>query len=192
MGLFKNIFGKKPRKIDPLTEFFESEDYKPGDADYEDILETAEAISSGDTAVTNAMRFALSEPIRYFRENTKRYLDRGIDFDNESIYDEFMVHDLLNLAAADELESRGYISRVKLECRLSDFLRALTKINGYEKIKSAVETLELPEDGDVSVWTEEINAELEGAAYVAFDLETVEWKFTLAVTDRETFEKING
>lgn len=191
MGFFKYIFGKKPRKTDPLTDFFDSEDYKPGDADYEDIFETAEAISGRDPEVTNAVRFALSEPVRYFRENAQRYLDRGIDFNNKSIYDEFMVHDLLNLAAADELESRCYITRVSLECRLAEFRQALTKVKGYEIIQSVVEALELPEDGDVSVWTEELNAELNGTAYMAFDLETVEWKFTLAITDRETFEKKN-
>lgn len=184
----KTIFRKKQR--DPLTRFFKTED-KQGCADREDIFDIAKALSNGDPKVVGVVRFILDKPIRYFRENSQRYRKRGIDIDNESFGDEFMIYDLLELAAMDELESRGYVSRVSLECGLSEFQSALARINGYDKIKSAAEGLELPEDGDVAVWTEEINAELKGKAYVAFILDVVEWKFSLVITDRETFEKIN-
>lgn len=190
MGFFKSIFGKKP--TDPLTKFFGTELYKRGKADYEDIFERSKAISGGDREVVNAVRFALDEPIKYFRENAQRYLDRGIDFDKKNFGEDFLAFDLLELAAADELENRGYVSRVSIECGLSEFRQGLAKVKDYEKIKNAVETLELSEDGDIVIWTEEINAALEGKAYVAFIIEMVEETFSLAITDRETSEKING
>lgn len=187
---FGNLFGKNPQKSDPLTEFIERE-YNKDDLYYNDIFDVAKAVSENDPKVVNAVRFLLDEPLKYFRERAQKYLERGIDFDNENFYDEFMVYDLLELAAINELESSGYVSRVSIECELSEFRLGLSGLKNYEKIKSVVEALELPEDGDVAVWTEEINAELDGKTYVAFIIELIEEKFALAVTDRETFEKIN-
>lgn len=187
-SFFKNIFRKRP--LDPLIMFFKTED-KQGCADREDIFEFAKAVSNGDPEVVGAVRFILDEPIRYFHENSQKYRKRGIDFNNENFGDEFMVYDLLDLAAMDELESRGYVSRVSIGCGLSEFQSALARIKDYDAIKSAAEGLELLEDGDVAVWTEELNAALGGRAYTVFIIDMVEEKFSLAITDRETFEKIN-
>lgn len=191
MGFFDKLFGKMPPKADPLTEFIERE-YNKDDLYYKDIFEIAKAVSEGDPEVTSVVRFVLDEPVKYFRERAQKYLERGIDFDNENFYDEFMLYDLLELASIDELESRSYVSRISIDCKLPEFQHGLAKVKDYEKIESVVETLELPEDGDVVVWTEEINAALEGKAYVAFIIEMIEEKFALAITDRETSEKING
>lgn len=188
---FKGLFGRKPQKSDPLTEFIERE-YNKDDLYYKDIFEIAKAVSEGDPEVTSVVRFVLDEPIKYFRERAQKYLERGIDFDNENFYDEFMLYDLLELASIDEMESRGYVSRVSIECGLSEFWQALTKIKGYEKIKNVADNFEFNIDGDIAVWTEEINAELGGAAYIAFIIEIIEEKFALAITNRETSEKING
>lgn len=188
---FKSLFGKKPQKSDPLTRFFESEYYEP-DQYYKEIFEIAKAVSNDDPEVVKAVRTALDEPVKYFRENAQRYLDRGMDFDNESIYDNFMVYDLLELASIDELEERGYVSRVSIDCKLPQFRQGLARIKNYEEIKSIAEAFEFSEDGDIVTWTEELNAELGGKAYLAFIIEMVEETFALAVTDRETSEMING
>lgn len=189
---FKKLFGKNSQKNDPLKSFFLPSVYtkiKPG---FEEIFETAKALSNNDPEVTNAVRFAIDEPVKYFRENAQRYLDRGIDFDNEHFADEFIEYDLLELASIDELKSRGYVSRVNLECELDEFRAALTEIKGYEKIKDIARNFDFNPDGDIVIWTEELNAELGGIAYIAFIVEMVEETIAVAITDRETSEKING
>lgn len=188
---FKSLFGNKPRKKDPLTEFIERE-YNKDDLYYNDIFDVAKAVSENDPEVVNAVRFLLDEPLKYFRERAQKYLERGIDFDNENFYDEFMVYDLLELASINELEDRGYVSRVNLDCKLPEFRQGLAKVKDYEKIKGIADNFELIEDGDIVIWTEELNAELDGKAYIAFIIEMIEEKFALAITDRETSEKING
>lgn len=188
---FKRLFGSKPQSSDPLTKFINRE-YNKDDLYFEDIFKTAKAVSENDPEVIKAVRLILDEPVKYFRERTQKYLERGIDFDSENFYDEFMIWDLLELASIDEMESRGYVSRVSLECELDEFRAALTKIKDYEKIKDTAENFEFNPDGDIVIWTEELNAELGGRAYIAFMIEMVEETFAVAITDRETSEMING
>lgn len=195
MGLFdffKKLFGKDPQKSDPLKTFFLPGVYtkiKPG---FEEIFETAKALSNNDPEAVNAVRFLLDEPIKYFRERAQKYLERGIDFDNEHFADEFIEYDLLELASLDELEKRGYVSRVNIGCKLPEFRQGLSKVKCSEEVKSIIGAFEFSGDGDIVTWTEELNTALGGKAYLAFIIEMIEEKFALAVTDRETSEMING
>lgn len=162
MGLFKK---------DPLKQIFEDYELEDG----KDILEQARAISQDDSQVVKAVGYAVAEPLKYFKNNAARFKERGIDFNNHELAGEFEPDDLLMVAMTDELKERGYSVEVDVKCGLEDFLRALEQLKTYYLIADAIPEQKnkisgiFTDEGDVDVWIEEINGELDGKAYVLYN-----------------------
>ena len=180
MGLFKK---------DPLKEIFE--DYER--EDFEDILEQARAISQNDPEVVEQIDFALSNPKEYLKKNTERFDERGIDFDDKDILDEFEPEDLLFLAMGNELEAHGYSIEVDYKCGLEDFFGGLEQLKTYDLIADVIPIVktECLNKDDVDVWIEKINAALDGKAYVLYnDIDSD--SYPLIIVTPETFKLLNG
>lgn len=160
MGLFNSIFGKKS-------------DNKSGKGGYSYILEIARLITDNETVCSN-LKNALDNPDKYFSENEWRYVERGIAVnktDRKVLY---------WLALVDELAEGGCVFEVDYKCELEEFLRALEQLNNYGLIKSAVSSLDFHDDGDVEVWSEELNAALSETAFVCyFDIDSDSYPLTI-------------
>ncbi|MDE6731252.1 MAG: hypothetical protein K2J77_00050 [Oscillospiraceae bacterium] len=140
MGLFGSLFGKKG---------------------YSYILDIAGLITDNETVLGNLKR-ALESPDKYFSENEWRYVERGVvvgKTDRKTLY---------WLALVDELAEGGCVFEVDYKCELEEFLGALERLNNYALIESEVGSLDLPDDGDVEAWGEEINHALGGRAFVCY------------------------
>ena len=186
------LFGKKRRKADPLTLFFESEQYDSGDC--AEILRQARIISRSDAEVMSAVEFVVRDPIKYIRDNAARFYARGIDIENEDFGDEFLAYDLVYIAMVDELKARGYVSQVSpdYECEPDELRAALAEIKGYENIKDIVLDFDFVTDGDTAIWTEQLNAALGGRAFV-WILPINSELSPLAILDPAAYEEIiNG
>ena len=145
MGLFGNLFGKK--------------EGRSGGHSY--ISEIAKLITDNETVHANLKR-ALDEPDKYFSENEWRYAERGVvvgKTDRKTLY---------WLALVNELAEGGCVFEVDYKCELEEFLGALERLNNYGLIESAAGSLDLPEDGDVEAWGEELNAALGEKAFVCY------------------------
>ncbi|MDE6727023.1 MAG: hypothetical protein K2J80_03665 [Oscillospiraceae bacterium] len=166
MGLFGNSLGKKPEN-------------KGG---YSYILEIARLITDNKSVLAN-LKTLLETPDSYFADNAARYAERGMDVKTRS------HKELYWIALADELSEGGCMFEVDWKCELEDFLWALEQLNDYDLVKSAVLSLELPEDGDVEVWGEELNAALDGKTFVCcIDIDSD--SYPLMIVTAETLERI--
>lgn len=142
MGIFGNLFGKKV-----------------GNGGYSCVLEIARLLTDNETVHAN-LRSALDNPDKYFSENEWRYAERGVvvgKTDRKTLY---------WLALVDELAEGGCVFEVDYKCELEEFLGALERLNNYGLVESAVGSLDLPEDGDVTAWGEELNHALGEKAFV--------------------------
>lgn len=165
MGLLGNLFGKKE-----------------GKGGYFHILEIARLLTDNETVHAN-LKAALDNPEKYFSENEWRYAERGVvvgKTDRKTLY---------WLALVDELAEGGCVFEVDYKCELEEFLGALERLNNYGLIESAVGSLDLPEDGDVEVWSEELNATLDEKAFVCFiDIDSD--SYPLVIVNGDALEKV--
>ncbi len=168
---------------DPLKEIFK--DYDRGN--FEDILETARAISGGNRRVVAAVDAALDDPKKYIKQNAKRFEERGIRLDD--IPDGLDADELLMFAMLDELEIFDYVFEFNAEYERADFLWRLSRLKTYGLIKDAVGGLVLDEDGNVETWGKAINGALDGKAYICY-IHIEGENYPLAIMTHETFEKI--
>lgn len=84
----------------------------------------------------------------------------------------------------DELEEEGYLISVDYKCELEDFLWALSQINNYSLIESAVSGLEFDESSDAEEWGRKINLALNGEAYVCMiDIDSDSYELIIAAAD---------
>ena len=177
-------------KKDILKELFEEYERE----DCEGLIDSARAISQNDPEVVKAVEFAVDAPRKYLVQNAERFAERGIKFDDKEILNDFESDDLLFIAMIDELEARGYAVEVAYDCNYEEFLAALKTLKTYEMIADTIESTdmgELAEDGDGGVWVEEINAWLEGKAFICYN-DIGASKNPLIIVDPETFKLLNG
>ena len=169
MGLFGNLFGKKSEG-------------SSGKGGHSHILEIAKLLTDNETVHAN-LRSALDNPEKYFSENEWRYAERGVvvgKTDRKTLY---------WLALVDELAEGGCVFEVDYKCELEEFLGALERLNNYGLIESAVGSLDLPEDGDVEMWSEELNAALGEKAFVCFfDIDSD--SYPLVIVDGGALENV--
>ena len=166
MGLFGNSFGKKPEN----------------EGGYSYVLDIARLITDNE-AVHTKLKTSLENPDGYFADNAARYAERGMNVKTCS------RKELYWIALADELSEGGCMFEVDWKCELEDFLWALEQLNDYDLVKSAVSLLEFPEDGDVEVWGEELNAALDGKAFVCcLDIDSD--SYPIVIIDGNVLEKV--
>ena len=168
MGLFGNLFGKGGKK----------------EGNFSYILEIAKLLTDNETVHTN-LKSALDNPDKYFSENEWRYAERGVvvgKADRKTLY---------WLALVDELAEGGCVFEVDYKCELEEFLGALARLNNYGLIESAVGSLELPEDGDVTAWGEELNPALGEKAFVCtVDIDSD--SYPLVIVSGDVLEKVRA
>lgn len=163
------------------------EDYER--EDYEDILETAGAISANHKDVMKTLSSALDNPKKYFKNNTQRFLERNIDFQDEDLEDEIDLDDLFFLAMIDELSEYGYVYEVDWKCSLEDFLWSLKQLKNYSMISHILPTVDLDENFNVDMWIEKINESLDKKAYICYvDIDSD--SFPLIIASPETYQLI--
>ncbi|MDE7362937.1 MAG: hypothetical protein K2N38_13495 [Oscillospiraceae bacterium] len=167
MGIFGSLFGKSGNS---------------GKGGFSYILELAKLLTDNETVRAN-LKSALDNPDKYFSENEWRYAERGVvvgKTDRKTLY---------WLALVDELAEGGIVFEVDYKCELEEFLGALERLNNYGLIESAVGSLDLPEDGDVEVWGEELNRALGEKAFVCcIDIDSD--SYPLVIVSGDVLEKI--
>ena len=169
MGLFGKLFGKGG---------------KSGNGNFSFVGEIAKLLTDNETVHANLKR-ALGDPEKYFSENELRYAERGIPIGKTD------GKTLFWLALVDELAEGGCVFEVDYKCELEEFLGALERLNNYSLIESAVGSLDLPEDGDVEVWGEELNAALGERAFVCFfDIDSD--SYPLVIVSGDVLEKVRA
>ena len=167
--------------MDELLENYDREDY-------EDLLETACAISADNTEVVKQVTYAIDKPEQYFIDNAERYDERGIYFDDE-FADELDVDELLLLAMVDELEQHGYVIELDWKSGLEEFLWGLRQIKNYNLISDVIQNVKFEEDKNVEEWGKELNAALDGKVHICYiDIDSD--SYPLAIVTDETLRSI--
>lgn len=145
-------------------------------------MEIARLLTDNEAVHAN-LKAALDNPEKYFSENEWRYAERGVvvgKTDRKTLY---------WLALVDELAEGGSVFEVDYKCELEDFLGALKRLNNYGLVESEASSPELPEDGDVEVWSEELNASLGEKAFICFiDIDSD--SYPLVIVSSEALEKV--
>lgn len=176
MGLFNK---------DPLKKIFADYDRE----DHEDIFETAKLISGNDPGIVKAVDLALNDPIKYIKENSERFSERGIMLDDEDSFEDLDADEFLFLGILDELEEHGFAFEFDWKCELEDFLWGLKQLKNYSLITDVIKTVKLDEGEDIEAWGEEINAALgDKARLVYIDIDSDSYPITILTAD--TLEKI--
>lgn len=146
-------------KKDPLKKLFEDFDREDG----EDIFETAKLISGNTPGIVKAMELAVSDPVKYVKNNSERFSERGIELDDPDSFEELDADELLFLGMVDELEEHDFAFEFDYKCELEDFLWGLEQLKSYDLIADVIKTLKLDENEDIEAWGKEINAALDRA-----------------------------
>ena len=171
-------------KKDPLMAIFK--DYERDD--HEDIFETAKLISGNDPEVMAAMEAALSDPVKYLKENAEQFSDRGIYFDNGGSFEDLDADELLYLGMVNELEEHGFAFEFDWKAELEDFLWGLEQTKNYGLIEDVIPTVKLSEEDDIEVWGKLINEALGDKAkliYIDIDSDS----YPVAIVTADTLEK---
>lgn len=161
-----------------------------GREEYENLLEAANAISADDKEVAKQMEAILNNPLKYFKENAERYGTRGIHFEDEDLARKFELAELLHLGMVDELEEQGYLFEVDWKCELEDFLWALEQLKGYCLISDVMNRVELDENDEVESWIQEINATLDGKAYISY-VDINSDCYPLVIVSKDAYKVLN-
>lgn len=158
--------------------------------DYEDILEMAKAISANHKDVMKQLESALENPKEYFVKNTKRFNQRGIDFQSEALENGTDLDEIFFLAMIDELQEYGYLYEVDWKCSLEDFLWSLKQLKNYSMISHIISSIDLDENFNADMWMEKINDALDGKAYICYvDIDSD--CFPLIIASPETYRLIS-
>ncbi len=170
---------------DPLKKIFA--DYNR--EDHEDIYETAKLISGNDPEIVKAVDLALSDPIKYIKDNLERFSERGIELDDEDSFENLDSDEFLYLGMVDELEEHGFAFEFDWKCELEDFLWGLEQLKNYNLIADVIKTVKLDEDEDIEAWGKKINLALGEKArlcYIAIDSDS----YPVTILTSETLERI--
>lgn len=180
--------------------------YEREDCEY--LAEIAALISGNDAEVTSAMESALDDPKKYLKRNVERFDNRGIDFSDKELEDEFEPEELpdvlMFLAMVDELDSHGYVFEVDWKCGLEDFIWSLREMKTYGLISDILGKFDhvhlgfvplkngekLDEEDDVETWGRSLNAVLGNTSrlgYIDIDSDS----YVLVIATPEVFAKIS-
>lgn len=171
-------------KKDPLKEIFKDYDRE----NHEDIFETAKLISGNDPEVMAAMEAALSDPVKYLKENAERLSERFIELDDEDSFADLDADEFLYLGMVDELEEHGFAFEFDWKCELEDFLWGLEQTKNYGLIEDVIKTVKLNEEDDIEVWGKALNKALGDKAkliYIDIDSDS----YPVAIVTADTLEK---
>ncbi|MBQ8195763.1 MAG: hypothetical protein IJZ47_10400 [Oscillospiraceae bacterium] len=155
MGFFSKLFGSKEK------------------SKFTFIKDIAAIICGGDTNVLKAIDDMLSNPKKYFKRNSDRYDDRGIDA--EEIQDIMADGDadeqaeLFWLGMVDELIEGGYVAELDYKCSKDELLNALSELN-YPTLKNTVGSTDMLSSAadDISTLCNEISKLMAGTAKIGY------------------------
>lgn len=179
MGLF-GLF-----KSDPLKELFKGYER----ASCKDVLQAATLISGNDPEIVKIMSSALNDPIKYLRTRAEQFEQRGIDFEDEDLPEEFSPEELLILAMVDELEEHKYLFEFDWKVELEDLTWGLEQLKSYGLIADVMKTVKLNENDNIEVWGKEINSALGEKACVCYiDIDSD--SFPVVILDHDILGKL--
>ena len=171
MGLFKK---------DPLKAIFK--DYER--EDHEDIFETAKIISGNDPEVMAAMEAALSDPVKYLKENAEQFSERGIYLDDEDSFEDLDDDEFLYLGMVNELEEHGFAFEFDWKEELEDFLWGLEQTKNYGLIEDVIKSVKLDRSDDVEAWGKLINEALgDKAKLIYIDIDSDSYPVAIVTAD---------